>query len=376
MNSEVLIIGGGIIGLSLARSLRKKGAGKITILERGKIGQEASFAAAGMLIPQTESDIDDDFFRFRMEANKIYPQFSDELFEETGIDIELDKTGTLFLAFTESDSEKIHRRFAWQSSESFEVELLTAENLRKSEPFISPDVREGLLFPNDGQVENRKLILALQKFAELNEIEIREDSKVANLLFENGKTVGAETESEKFLAETVVLANGAWANSVALNGGNLALPKISPIRGQMLSFQTVKKFFNHVICSSEGYIVPRKNGRILVGATVEDAGFDKSLTDQGIEFLLERAAEISPSLINLEIADKWTGLRPFASDSLPILGNLPQSENLLIANAHYRNGILLAPLTAEILADKILARTDSHYLKIFSPQRFQTAGAV
>jgi glycine oxidase len=371
--SEILIIGGGVIGLSLARTLRKSGAGKITILERGRAGAEASFAAAGMLAPQAETDKTDDFFRFCTESNRLYPSFAEELLDETGVDIELDRAGTLYLAFTDADGEEIRRRYEWQRGVGLPVELLTAEEIRKNEPFVSPDVREGLFFPNDHQVENRQLLAALQKFAEFNEIEIRENAEVVNLLIENGKVAGAATASEKFFADAVVLATGAWTSLVKLDGADLPMPKIAPVRGQMIAFQTVKRFFSHVIYSPRGYIVPRRDGRILVGATVENAGFDKSVTSEGVEFLLERALEISPSLGNLSIAEKWAGLRPLAADGLPVLGGFPNAENLFVATAHYRNGILLAPLTAETLADKILKKVESPYLQAFSPRRFNSA---
>ncbi|HEX8737646.1 MAG TPA: FAD-dependent oxidoreductase, partial [Pyrinomonadaceae bacterium] len=157
MNSEILIIGGGVIGLALARSLKKYGAKSITILEREKVGRESSFAAAGMLAPQAETDKTDDFFDFCLESNKLYPQFAAELFDETGIDIELDRAGTLYLAFSDDDVKDINRRYVWQKGARLAIEYLTAEEIRKNEPFVSPDVREGLFFPHDWQVENRKL---------------------------------------------------------------------------------------------------------------------------------------------------------------------------------------------------------------------------
>ncbi|HEY0048840.1 MAG TPA: glycine oxidase ThiO [Pyrinomonadaceae bacterium] len=370
MNSEILIIGGGVIGLALARSLKKFGAGKITILERGKIGRESSFAAAGILAPQAETDKPDDFFYFCNESNKLYPQLAAELFDETGIDIELERSGTLYLAFTDEDVREINRRYAWQKGAQLAVEYLTAEEIRRSEPFISPDVREGLFFPNDRQVENRKLILALQKFAALNAIQIVENTEVKNLIVRNGRATGAETETGFFSAETIILTSGAWTSLVRLNDFDLPF-KVRPIRGQMLSFQAAKRFFRHVIYSPRGYVVPRLDGRILTGATVEDVGFDKSVTEAGIDFLLEHVLEIAPSLANLEINDKWSGLRPFAADALPVLGALPETENLFAATAHFRNGILLAPMTAETLAGKIVKDVESPYLQIFKPVRSQ-----
>ena len=372
--SNVLIIGGGVIGLSIARELHKKGLREITILERGKIGRESSFAAAGMLAPNAETEKKDEFTDFCAESLNLYTDYAAEILDETGVDVELDKNGTLYTAFTEKDATEIYHRFEWQKRAGLRVEHLTAEETRRAEPFVSPDVRESLFFPNDWQVENRRLLHALQKYAELNRIKVTENAGINKLLIKNEKAIGAETETEKYYGETTVLATGAWTSLIKAE--NLALPRIRPIRGQVISFQTAKRLFHKVIYSPRGYIVPRADGRILVGATVEDAGFDKSVTDAAIEFLREVATEISPSLANLEIAEKWAGLRPFAADSLPVLGEFGKIENLFIATAHYRNGILLAPLTAKIMAEKIANNLDSEYFNFFSPNRFKTAAAV
>jgi glycine oxidase len=372
MNSDVLIIGGGVIGLAIARELHKKGVSRITILESGAVGREASYAAAGMLAPHAETDKLDDFFFFCDASNKLYPQFAEELLAETGVDIELDREGTLYLAFNEADAREIRERYEWQTGAGLQVELLSAAETRQAEPFVSPDVLESLFFPNDWQVENRRLLHALQKFAELNGIAIRENTEVKQLLIENRKITGARSETETFFAPQVILAAGAWTSFIKAE--NLVLPPVVPVRGQMIVFQTAKRLFQKVIYSPRGYLVPRADGRVLAGATVEDAGFDKSVTDAGIEFLRENTLEIAPSLVNLEIASSWAGLRPFAADGRPILGTFPHVENLFLATAHYRNGILLAPLTAGILAEKITGGGDSHYLRVFSPNRFAPNG--
>jgi glycine oxidase len=370
--SDVLIIGGGVIGLAIARELHKKGIRQITILERASPGQEASHAAAGMLAPNAETEKIDEFFRLCNLSNKLYPEFAAELLDETKIDIELDRQGTLYVALTDDDSAEIRRRFEWQKQAGLAVEHLSARETRAIEPFLSPDVRESLFFPDDWQVENRKLLLALKKYTELNQINLRENTKVKNLLIENGRCTGAQAESEKFFAEKVILATGAWTSLVKIEG--FIMPPVKPIRGQMIAFHTAKRLFQKVIYSPRGYLVPRADGRLLAGATVEDVGFDKSVTTAGIEFLRENALEIAPSLVNLEIAEKWAGLRPYASDGLPILGSFPEVENLSVATAHYRNGILLAPLTARILAESIAENKDSDYLQAFSPKRFAPNG--
>ena len=368
--TEVLIIGGGIIGLSLARELKRKGLKQVTILEKNSMcGAEASNAAAGMLAPQAEADKLDDFFRFCAESRDLYENFAAELFVETGVDIELNKSGTLYLALTEIDSEEIVQRYQRQKNAGLKVDLLSANDAKRFEPFVSTDVRESLFFPDDWQVENRKLIHALDKFAEFNEMEIFENTEIKSLIIENCKIIGADTGIEKFYAEKVVLTAGAWTSLIETE--NFVLPKVRPIRGQMISFHTAKQLFERVIYSPRGYLVPRRDGRILIGATVEDVGFDKQVTLAGIEYLRETAFEIAPSLANLEISETWTSFRPFCNDALPILGEISGIENLYIATGHYRNGILLAPLTAKLLAEKIVEDKTSDYLRLFNLNRFQ-----
>ena len=370
--NNVLIIGGGVIGLTLARQLHKSGVKKITILEKNsETGREASYAAAGMLAPHAETDKLDDFYRFCEMSNDLYSEFAGELFNETGVDIELDKSGTLYLAFSENDVLEIRRRFDWQKKAGLEVEKLSPTEIHKLEPFVSPDVLEGLFFPNDCQVENRKLLIALRKYAEINDIEIVENAEVKSLQFENKKIIGAQTATDFFSSDKTVLATGAWTSLIKAVGFNLKMPEIKPVRGQIISFRTAKRLFSKVIYTKRGYLVPRKDGRILAGATVEDAGFENETTESGISFLRETALEIAPTLVNLDIAEKWSGLRPASTDGLPILGEFPEIENLFIASAHYRNGILLAPATAQILVEKIVENANSEFLKFFSLNRFE-----
>lgn len=373
-NSDILIIGGGVIGLSIARELRRRGIGRIALFDRGEIGKESSYAAAGMLAPHAESDKADDFFRFCVESCRLYPNFAAELLDETGVDIELDRSGTLYLAFTKSDSADLRRRLQWQSTAGFSVEHLSTGETLKAEPFISSNVRESLFFPDDWQVENRKLLEALTRYARINGIDIHESTGVRRIIVENGQVGGVESEKGIMYSDRLVLATGAWTSLIKL--GENALPvEVRPIRGQMISFQTAKRSFQRVIYSRRGYIVPRSDGRILAGATVEDVGFEKTTTYEGIAQLQSAAIEISPSLSSLEILDRWAGLRPFAADGLPIMGDIPGVAGLTIATAHYRNGILLAPITARVVADRVVGTTESPFMKIFGPKRFIKAAS-
>ncbi|MEO7660735.1 MAG: glycine oxidase ThiO [Pyrinomonadaceae bacterium] len=368
--SDVLVIGGGVIGLSVARELHKRGVRRIELLEKGSCGAESSWAAGGILGPQAEADEGGDFFDICSESRDLYPTLAEELFDETGIDIELDRSGTLYLAFTDEDLTELQKRFDWQRKAGHAVEYLSADNVRQAEPFVSPDVRGALLFPNDWQVENRKLLTALKRYAELNGIEIRENSSVERLIVDSDKVVGAETTTERFTGDHTVLATGAWTSLIKL--GHLEMPfKIDPVRGQMLMFRTAKRLFQRVIYSKRGYLVTRLDGRILAGSTSEFAGFNRSVTDSAALSIRKIADEIAPSLGGLEIADHWSGLRPHASDGSPVIGSIDGIGGLFIATAHYRNGILLAPLTAQLAAGYLIGGEKSQYFEVFGPDRFR-----
>ncbi|MDQ3061287.1 MAG: FAD-dependent oxidoreductase, partial [Acidobacteriota bacterium] len=321
-----------------------------------------------------------DFFRFCQESRDLYPQFVEYLFSETGVDVELDRTGTLYLAFTEKDAEELENRYTWQKNANLSVEKLSAKEILEIEPNVSSDVLFGLRFPLDWQVENRKIIEALIKLLPKQKGSVQTpvnsdgsfSGKARRLLLEGDRVTGVETDLGVLSAAIVVIASGAWTSLIEDKFRLLSDIKIKPMRGQMLAFNDNYKLFRHVIYSPRGYLVPRKNNRILVGATVEDVGFDSRTTGAGAASLLNTAFEIAPEFKNLSLKKTWAGLRPFAADGLPVLGAIPEIENLFIATAHYRNGILLAPKTAEILADKIVGNADSKYLEIFSPRRFRT----
>lgn len=366
--SDVLIVGAGVIGLAVARELHRSGVGKITVVEKGFCGLESSWAAGGMLGPQAEADEGGAFFDLCMASRDMYPDFAAELLDETGIDIELDRSGTLHLAFSEADSLKLNERFAWQTDAGLAVERLSAEEVRRAEPFVSPDVLEGIFFANDWQVENRRLLDALTAYANVNGIRLIENAEVECLTVESNTVVGVVANGDRFEADHIVLATGAWTSLIKI--GVAAMPfKIEPVRGQMVVFQTAKRLFQHVIYSHRGYLVPRKDGRVLAGSTSEMAGFDRSITSEAAVSLRSMASEIAPSTAGLPTVDQWSGLRPFVFDGLPIIGDIAGIDGLTIATAHYRNGILLAPITAKLVAESIINKSGAD--AAFSPNRFR-----
>lgn len=365
---EFLIVGGGVVGLSIARELRRRGSGEVAVLDRGRCGGEASWAAAGMLAPNSETREEGAFFRFCTASNALYPEFAAQLLEETGVDIELDRTGTLFLSFDENEDRVISDKQDWQRGAGIAVERLSAKDIRKLEPEVSPSVRGGLLYPNDWQVENRKLVEALRRSCELSGVAIYEGIEAAEPIREGDRVAGIQTPKGEIRAETVVVANGAWA------GGLLGGSAIRPIRGQMISLGSgPARVLKHVIYTSRGYVVPRADGRVLAGATVEDVGYRKEVLPEAIESLRDAALEIAPALGNFDIKEAWAGLRPFAADGLPIIGWESGCDGLFVCTGHFRNGILLAPMTGVIVADALTGAGGSEYLEAFGPGRFFSA---
>lgn len=372
---DVLIIGGGVIGLSIARQLHKNGVRRIAIVDRKKIGTEASFAAAGMLLPHVETDTSDAFYRFCVQSFGLFDDFGAELYEETGVDIELNREGTLYLAFDDNAAEEIGRRFDWQTQAGIGVEKITAREILSLETHISPEVKEGLFFPNDWHVENRKLLLALRKYSDLNGISIYENYDVSGLSVDGNTVTGAVADGMQLRAEKTVLATGAWTSFI--NIGSKAFPiAVKPLKGQMICFRGEPQMLRKIVFGPSGYLVPRADGRILAGATVEDVGFNKEVTAEGVESLRLAALEMAPAIGNLEIVDKWAGLRPVVKDKLPVLGGIDGYSNLYVATAHFRNGILLAPLTAQVIAQAVCGKTESDFLETFGTRRFAVSVGV
>jgi len=380
--AEVVIIGGGVIGLTIARALALRGLRNICLLERGNIGTESSFAAAGILAPQVEADSEDEFFRLACESRDIYPSFAASLLEETDIDVELDTTGTLYLAFSDHDEQECDHRYNWQISAGFQVDRLSAEEVRQLEPCINPSVRSALLFPNDVQVENRRLLNALVQSVKNHGIQIVTGTHVDELVVEHNRVVGVDTGKGVISCARIVAAAGCWTSQIRVVRNNTKtfeahIPKIEPVRGQMVCLEAKPQLSRHVIYSPRGYVVPRRDGRLLAGSTSEDVGFAKHPTAGGIKSILDNAMQISPAIADLPISDYWAGLRPKAADGLPVLGPCGEIEGLFYATGHYRNGILLAPITGELIARCIVNGEISQALASFSPNRFNqtTVGA-
>jgi glycine oxidase len=368
-SADVVIIGGGVIGLTVARALAQRGVRDVCLIERAALGTEASFAAGGILAPQAEADRADEFFALACRSRDLYARFAAELKEETGVDVELDTTGTLYVAFAEEDLTEIETRCAWQAKAGLVVEKLTAQDAQRLEPCVSESLLGALLFPRDFQVDNRRLLNALVHSIDKLNVTIVTETNVESITTERGTIKAVETSQGSIHCERAIIAAGTWSSFIE----NAHTPTIEPVRGQMICFHAKPQLTRHVLYSPRGYLVPRHDGRLLTGSTGENAGFTKQVTAGGISSILANAKEISPQIHNLPIIDTWAGLRPRAADGLPVLGPCDEIDGLFYATGHYRNGILLAPVTGELIAEAVVEGHVSPLLAAFSPNRFKLA---
>ncbi len=382
-SAEVVIIGGGVIGLAVARALVLKGARDVMVIERAGFGAESSSAAAGMLAPQAEADCADEFFQLCCRSRDMYPAFAESLREESGIDIELDTTGTLYVAFDDHDVNEMAQRYEWQSRAGLAIETMGAAEAKLLEPSISENVRAALRFPLDAQVENRRLVSALVTANEMLGVHLVPGTTALAIKLsgsQKGRVSGVETSGGFVTTENVVIAGGAWTSQLEISRGDSSERqtsdrvfqnlRIEPVRGQMLCLEANPKVCSHVIYSPRGYIVPRRDGRLLAGSTTENAGFDKRVTAEGTRAILAAAMEIVPRIGSMALAGSWAGLRPRASDNLPVLGPCAEIDGVFYATGHYRNGILLAPVTGELIAEAIVDGFVTPAMTTFSPDRF------
>jgi glycine oxidase len=359
---KVLVVGGGIIGCAAAYELAKAGC-RVAVFERATPGAEASSAAAGLLAPIDDS-AETNFARLALASWRLYPDVVRELQERTGIDVEYVTRGTIYPT---SAAQKRRDVGAWADIEEFGVKVLEDDDVHRLEPALCPMIRHAIFVKGDHWLNNQKLVLAYAQAAAAAGVELKTGCNVSRLVVEEGRARGLVTEGERVEGDAILLAAGAWSGELM---AGLGLPlRIEPRRGQMIALAHVPPVLTHCV-HGEVYMAPRPSGELLIGATVERAGFQRAVTAEGIAGLLRAAIELVPSLRDLPIARTWCGFRPWAPDSLPVLGPWPGVEGLFVATGHFRNGILLAPITARLMTEWITGREPSLAMKDFLPDRF------
>jgi len=366
MKCEVAVIGGGVIGLSCAWRLAQKGI-KVLLLERGELAREASWTAGGMIAPGCEtihtSDENAAMSLLCQQSRDLYADFAAELYDLTGIDAELSLAESTFSDWRTPGilllGEKDHA-LSWSSkNEYFDLSSL---------PFLSPQTYglPALWLPDEGQVDNRKLTLALAQAARQSGVQIWEDAPVHRIVCDHNKISYIESAAGKVHAEKVLLCAGAWSGQIE-GLPKSCVPPVHPVAGQMLALRPAGGIDRVIYAKPDIYLIPRRDGRLVLGSSVEELGFIKHTTAEHAQRKFREACSIVPALRDSEIVEHWCGFRPAAPDDLPILGQ-SETENLYIATGHHRNGILLAPVTAELMVKNIVsgAAIDS----AFSPLRF------
>jgi glycine oxidase len=373
---RVVVIGAGVIGLGIA--WRLAGRATVTVFDRGKAGSGATHAAAGMLAACCEAEPGEEaLVALGRESQARWPAFAEEIKRASGIDVELRDEGTLLLALTADDQATIAHHLEFQRRLDLPLEWLSAAATRAREPHLAGKIAGALFSPQDHQVDNRKLVRALRIAAESVGATICEDRPVKEVIVQGGRAKGIALEDgTEAAADIVVLAAGAWSRGI---GGVPPdrRPPIRPVKGQMLALRMDARapLVSHVLWAPGVYLVPRRDGRLIVGGTVEEKGFDDTITAGGMLTLLEAAWRAIPAIEELPIDEVWVGHRPGSRDDAPILGPGPL-DGLFYATGHHRNGILLAPVTADAMARLILDNIIDPAIRPFGLERFLPARAA
>jgi len=370
MTQHVMVLGGGVIGLSCAFELRRRGF-SVTVLEQGRCGGQASGAAAGMLAPYSENtEQPDPFFKLCLQSLKLYPDWQQAVKDVSGLDFEYSATGSLYVHYHEADVFAMRSRQSWQDDYGAASELLDGRQLRELEPHIAPEAAGALYYPGESHVYAPGYVKALEEACRKLGVEIRDGlGEVRVTRWSGGAEVCCPSSGRTFRSDKLVVASGAWAGlmEAALD---MRIP-VYPIRGQICAYETPDMPVRHMVFCSQGYVVGKRNGSLVCGASEDIAGFETSVTSKGIDRLKSWNGKLFPFLGGMRPFHEWAGLRPATHDGFPLLGAARRSDSLLFAAGHYRNGILLSPVTAHVIADLMEGlETAGLPLGAFAPERF------
>jgi len=343
--NDYVIVGAGVIGLLSARELALSGA-RVMVLERGEAGRESSWAGGGILSPLRPWQQPDAVTRLVQWGQTVYPHLVQDLLEETGVDSQWQRCGLLMLG--EDQHETVAAR-AWARLNHVPMDALPPREVADKVAGLGLERPEGLWWPEVAQLRNPRLVQALKESLKRKGVTLREGEQVKRLIREKDRIVGVETTRERVAAGTVIVATGAWSKEL-LSDLEIKL-EVEPVRGQIILYRADKPLFTPVIGYGDHYLIPRNDGHILVGSTVEHAGFDKSTTDTGRQALEAAAKQVLPALADYPVVHHWAGLRPGSPTGVPVIGPHPAVRDMYLNTGHFRNGLSLAPGSARLLVD-------------------------
>jgi glycine oxidase len=358
-NPDAIVVGAGIIGSAIAWELAKEGR-RVVVFDRGPVGRGASWAAAGLLTPVHLADYPGPLASLCVESQRIYEPWVREL---GAPEVEYRASGLILPVFDDRDERDAATLEAWKRERGAPVERLDPAALAAAEPLASREARRALLLPDVAQVRNHRLTRALADAARKGGAEFRTDAEVKGFLRIPGRVNGVRTEKGDLFAAETIIAAGAWSSE--LEGG----VRVRPVRGQMVLLQGPPEALKRPLLAHEVYLIPRADGHVLLGSTLEEAGFDVTTTAEGISHLLDQGRRLAPGIGKFALEATWAGLRPATPDRLPYLGRPEGVQGVILATGHFRNGILLAPVTAKVVAGLVASRPPALDLSPFRPGR-------
>jgi glycine oxidase len=386
--ADVVVVGAGAVGCAIAHALAEEGL-EVQLIERDRLASQASGAAAGMLAPIAEATEVSPFLLFGVASLGIYPDLCADLRDRSGVDPEYIQSGILRVARSDGEAASLRSKMELVAREPLvsplggddwrpELEWLDIESVHEFEPNLCPDAIGGLWSPDEAQVRSPMLARAYAEVARSLGCTIEEGVEVVGLICSGGKVCGVQTSRGEVRCGAVVLCAGSWSGEW-LEGiecddprSQPSLPKLPviPERGQILSLKNLDSPLTRILWSGETYLVPKNDGRVVVGATQEEVGYDCGVTREGLDHLLREAQGLIPEFAGAQVESSWAGLRPKTPDGLPNIGAIPGCEGLLVACGHYRNGVLLSAVTAQLIRDLIFGKTLPSEASAFDPARW------